>query len=250
MGTCFLYGNCGGGSNLNFKVVGGTTQPENPKENTIWVNTDTEITSWSFSATEPGSPVEGMVWISTGTSSTVEFNALKKNGIHVYPLSEKQYVGGAWVNVGVKSYRKGEWVSWWDGILYNAGNEYDYITGGWDGINLIKGPTALSVAVLESTNYRGVAWTNNSVDLSKYKTVNCIASAELDEYKAVALMIATDQTANNSNDGVIAKINPGTSTITNQTLTLEIPSGLPSGEYYVKIFTWKTTLAVSKIWLE
>lgn len=44
----------GGGSNpLNFKVVGGTVQPDNPKENTIWINTDTEITSWDFSATQP-----------------------------------------------------------------------------------------------------------------------------------------------------------------------------------------------------
>ena len=43
----------GGGENLNFKVVGGTTEPSNPKENTIWVNTDTAITSWDFSATEP-----------------------------------------------------------------------------------------------------------------------------------------------------------------------------------------------------
>ena len=43
----------GGGAGLNFKVVGGTTQPSNPKENTIWVETDTKIAGWNFSATEP-----------------------------------------------------------------------------------------------------------------------------------------------------------------------------------------------------
>lgn len=43
----------GGGDNLNFEVVGGTTQPSNPKENTIWVNTSTDISSWSFSPTYP-----------------------------------------------------------------------------------------------------------------------------------------------------------------------------------------------------
>lgn len=42
-----------GGTSLNFKVIGGITEPSNPKENTIWVNTGTEITSWDFSATEP-----------------------------------------------------------------------------------------------------------------------------------------------------------------------------------------------------
>ena len=82
-------GGCGSGG-LNFKVVGGTSQPTNPKENTIWVNTSTTITGYVFSAAEPAAPEEGMVWITTGTSSTVEFNALKKNGIQVYPISAKQ----------------------------------------------------------------------------------------------------------------------------------------------------------------
>ncbi len=43
----------GGGTGLNFTVVGGTAAPSNPKENTIWVDTDTEITSWDFSAMQP-----------------------------------------------------------------------------------------------------------------------------------------------------------------------------------------------------
>lgn len=100
----------GGGGGLNFQVIGGATAPSNPKENTIWVNTDVKITTWAFSATEPEAPVEGMVWITTGTSSSAEFNTLKKNGIQVYPLSAKQYVGGSWVDVEAKSYQGGEWV--------------------------------------------------------------------------------------------------------------------------------------------
>lgn len=103
----------GGGSNpLNFKVVGGTTQPNSPRENTIWVNTGTAITDWFFGATQPGTPIEGMVWFSVGTSSSAEFNALKKNGVQVYPLSAKQYVGSAWVSKTAKSYQNGSWVEW------------------------------------------------------------------------------------------------------------------------------------------
>ena len=205
--------NVGGGAGLNFKVVG-NPQPSNPVENTIWVDTDTPITSWVFSATEPGSSdvmalsiisgspwylsapqslsagdvlsfeipgnvsntyeainiadpttgdeyfvrnsdgsacnawvkgtkvsvvlsndtnqlngyggnaktayirsygsygmTEGMVWIATGTTSTVEFNALKKNGITVYPLGAKQYVSGAWVDKIAKIYQDSGWKS-------------------------------------------------------------------------------------------------------------------------------------------
>ena len=96
---------------LRFEVVG-NPQPENPKANTIWVDTDVEITGWDFSAAEPANPVEGMVWFSVGTASTVAFNALKENSVMVYPLSAKQYVGGAWVDKTAKSYRNGAWVDW------------------------------------------------------------------------------------------------------------------------------------------
>ena len=221
-----------GGIPLNFKVVGGTSAPSNPKQNTIWVNTGNEITAWAFSADEPnmtknivkttyvntsvsvyvnvlyidaelvpnttytlsfngaagnvyyvneniaarrdvvvksgrasvtfttkstlnksdttqfdsvrgkwitlknsqaqtsahifnnvqvekGSShdgnyvpyggIEGGVWFPTATSRSTEFNALKKNGIQVYPLSAKQYVGGAWVSKGVKIHQFGAW---------------------------------------------------------------------------------------------------------------------------------------------
>ena len=48
-----LSGGGSSGASLNFKVVGGTTEPANPSENTIWVNTDEPITSWIFSAKNP-----------------------------------------------------------------------------------------------------------------------------------------------------------------------------------------------------
>lgn len=236
--------NVGGGAALNFKVVGGTGAPGNPKENTIWVNTDIPITHWSFSATRPDNLVKsyivddavaqfqsclfaevdlkpnttytlafegiagqkfymnekiagwkpfdvepywntvtfttlsnldksvagqytpgygwvlvknnatlesapafrglrivegdkdiepaGSIWIQTGTSSTAPFNALKKNGITVYPLGAKQYVSGAWVDKTAKSYKNGEWVELIpEGMLYYRGNECDPVTGGW-----------------------------------------------------------------------------------------------------------------------
>lgn len=110
----------GGGGGLNFKVIGGTTAPSNPKENMIWVNTSTTITSYVFSATQPTGSA-GMVWISTGTSSTVAFNALKKNCIQVYPISAKQYVSGKWVDKTAKSYQGNKWVDWWNGDIYVNG---------------------------------------------------------------------------------------------------------------------------------
>ena len=121
----------GGGAGLNFKVVGGTTQPASPAENTIWVNTDAEITSHVFSATEPTSPVNGMVWFDIGTSCSAPINVLKKNTLMLYPTGCQQYIGGAWAAKEAKTYQDGAWVDWWNGELYDAGDEYTLRTGGW-----------------------------------------------------------------------------------------------------------------------
>ena len=109
MGKCFLYGN--GGAGLNFDVVAYKNVSELPATaamNTIAVFTE-NMTGYSFDPTEPENPKEGLVWFKTGKYSIVSFNALKENNIQIYPMSAKQYIGGAWVSVVAKSYLGGEW---------------------------------------------------------------------------------------------------------------------------------------------
>lgn len=101
----------GGGGGLNFWVVGGTTQPVNPKDNTIWVNTDIKITGYYFSAEQPKNMVHGDVWFSLDTSSNVKFNVLKKNEVWVYIHSAKQYVNGTLQEKSVKAYQNGQWAT-------------------------------------------------------------------------------------------------------------------------------------------
>lgn len=105
-----------GGAVLNFKVVGGTAEPVGPKENTIWVNTDVEISDWAFSAGEPAAPVRGNVWVKTAATSTVAFNALKKNAIVIYPQSCMQWNGSVWVQREALVYKNGGWAN--TGIVF------------------------------------------------------------------------------------------------------------------------------------
>ena len=60
MAKGFKHGAGGGGTALNFKVVG-NPQPESAKGNTIWVNTDVPIGAWYFAATQPENLIEGRV---------------------------------------------------------------------------------------------------------------------------------------------------------------------------------------------
>lgn len=164
----------GGGASLNFKVVG-NPQPENPRENTVWLNTDVPIGAWYFSATQPDNLVSGDVWIAIGASGSVEFNAIKKNGIQINPVAAKQYINGALVYKDAKVWQNNAWRSLWDGWLYNAGNQYEDITGGWqtsvNGGTATIGASSMSVSAGASGKSASIT-TANIIDLSQFDTLN------------------------------------------------------------------------------
>ena len=165
----------GGSQPLNFKVIG-NPQPETAKENTIWVDTDEKITGFVFRETEPENKIHGMVWITVGPYSKAEMNILKKagTGLYVYPLSAKQWVNDAWENKTAASYLNGEWVEWfvWDGVLYNSGNEYAEITGGWTVSGRAeKRSSSIYVGASMVANFSGTATHNEPVALNGQGTL-------------------------------------------------------------------------------
>lgn len=148
------------GTDMNFDVVAYNTLDQllasRPKENTIGVVTTTTVTGWIFSVEEPTNMANGAIWFPTSTESVGQFNALKgSNGIMVYPMFAKQWIGSNIVDLTVRSYINGQWVAWWNGELYISGNQYDFITGGWW--------NNTSLAYTASTKYP-----NSGLDLSGY----------------------------------------------------------------------------------
>ena len=245
--------NTGGGGvgGLNFQVIGGTTAPNNPKENTIWVNTDAEITGWVFSTAEPETASEGMVWISVGASSPVEFNALKKNNITVYPISAKQYVSGAWADVTAKSYQGGVWVDWWNGELFINGNQYEGFTGGWVRADYYKGSddntdagtlTVGDTIYLKTSSgtYCKSVRTTNKIDLTNWKTLKYTVT----QYnKGEAAILVTTQVGDVDNVSVaIGNFAVGENSLDIKELT---------GEYYIGAYVRNAgTVTIEKIYLE
>lgn len=166
-----------GGTDLNFEVVGGTTQPENPVENTIWVNTEQEITGWCFSTENPTELVEGFVWFCTGATYATTFNALKEiNVIQVPIVSSKQYVAGALINVDTKVYQNGGWHNL-DVFLYYKGDQNTDITGGWTIASSMGGSVTFAdeaiIANMTGLSYDG-QWsvhTRNKIDVTEFNTL-------------------------------------------------------------------------------
>lgn len=113
MGECFIVRKGGAdlnlGSDLNLKIVNGTSAPSSPAENTIWVNTDAEIPSWVISPVQPENSTEGQVWIEILDPGVAAINVLEKNGMWL-PLNRVlQYDGSTWVGKDAKVYKGGAW---------------------------------------------------------------------------------------------------------------------------------------------
>lgn len=252
-----------GGTALNFKVVG-NPQPASAKENTIWISTDEKISSYIFSASKPDNPAGGMVWISTGTSSAVAFSATKKNTMMIYPLAAKQYIGGAWVDLTAKSYQGGTWVDWWNGELYDNGNEFESITGGWalsevystsHGDTLVKNENNMVFSSVANSGSNGFGFlrANNKMDLTNIKTLHLIAETSIAPYSRGAFCVSSVDSGSTAYDNAAAKT-ALTTVPAGSVIGLDV-SGL-SGLYYVGIAfgtsdDWGTsTVTVEKIRME
>lgn len=249
MGTGFKHG-AGGGAPLNFKVVGGTSAPSNAKENTIWVNTSTAITSYVFSATQPTGST-GMVWFSTDTSSSAAFNALKKNGIHVYPNSAKQYVGGKWVDKTAKIYQGGKWVDLIS-YLYNNGNQYTDLTGGWSGYKPDGGGydvsfTNTGIKVTHNggqANWTANAFTKKKIDVSNFTKLVAEVSYT-HHYSGSQFVFGIASTAASMQTSFVSS--KKVSQTSNSTLEVTVDLSSVSGSYYVGFFTQYALVTVNNI---
>jgi len=102
------------GIEINFDVVGGTTEPTNPLENTVWINTNTSILGYHMCDVVPTwDASEGIVdflFSPSNSSADGQINLLKTNEVSIKIISCYQYTNGEWVEREFKIYQNGEWV--------------------------------------------------------------------------------------------------------------------------------------------
>lgn len=224
-----IFNMSGVGSAMNFKVVGGTTAPSNPKENTIWINTATPITSYVFSATEPSSAEEGMVWISVGTASNVAFSATKKNPIMVYPLYAKQYVSGAWVQVDAKIYQNG-WNDLLTEVVFFGDGAINTDTFGSTTVASGYNPYSITGGNIVFSQYVDVT-TTKMFDVTAFKTIECVI-AGWDWMNVEAYLVGSSGTHKLK---YVDSFPAGGQASAGDTRTFDISSY--SGDYYLRLYT-------------
>lgn len=237
--------NAGGGGvgGAELKVVGGTTRPAKPTQNMIWVNTEHEITSYVFSAIQPDAPVAGMVWITIGDSGNIKIpSPVGKDWITVYPLSAKQYISGAWVNKEVKSYQNGEWVAWWNGELFDNGNQFEAVTGGWTVADSADGAVEIGneIVLKPASGKSSIVINRKTLDLSRYTKLRFNVTSATDTMAWFVSKNFSNPTTNYI----------GMATVTGAGVHTADLGGAPDGCYIAFLTGNNRITKISKIWLE
>lgn len=247
-----MTGGGGGGASLNFAVKAYSSEAELmeavPKENTIGIITALPVTDWIFSATEPEAAA-GRVWFQTDKSSPVEFNALKKNSIQVYPTSAKHNITGSWVEVTAKIWQGGEWVEWLNS-LYNNGVENLSVLGSKGFYKTAGSGTvtknANNIVINSGSGSNTITVSHdNAIDLTEFNKlaveVNSLYSGT-DHYQYI--FVASIKTADRSNANAIKQITKSGD------VTIELDISNVTGSKHVIIEGYEKNLTIKKIWLE
>lgn len=208
----------GGGSDLNFSVIGSPTQPVAPKYNDIWVKTSVKIPDWEFSEVNMPSHAmsEGFVYFTSTYSGawaareSTGLNFLRKHAILTKLTAACQYYSGAWHSMDAYIYKSGTWVqfSWSVVSLYNNGAWNTDLTGEWIAQGKLlasqsnpaltpkvaKNADNFKVYYTSSDNGSGIYYAAQKINLSNFKTLHFEGEMRYyqDSYGTVGLNVWTN----------------------------------------------------------
>lgn len=242
----------GAGGGLAYSVVSSLSEPKK-KEGLIWVKSAVKAThvQWDSGVWDEAPvgwvDIEGVLGGEnpSSTSKTILiFDTTQSSISHamkITPTLCRQVQGdvGNWVNLDAYVCHDNTWVqfsSTWNGELFDNGDQYAQVTGGWVGNNYTTIGTTLQLNV---SNSRPIISTVNAIDLSGYTTLHCIADLQMGK---VGVAGTKDLTAEE----------PAWTASTNlaaQEVTVDI-SSIQSG--YIQLFaggSWTATVNATKVWL-
>lgn len=238
-----------GGAGLNFSIVGGTEEPSNPKENTIWINTDVEIGEWQCSSTHPTTRADGTTLQNGDVRIEAVFsdvspsiNILKNNAMFIKIIAAYQYIGGSWGNKTTKIYQNNVWNN--SGLVLYAGKSMNTdITGGWkevesESITATQESDGIKFTYNGNLSIREAAvYTKKKIDLTNYSRLTAeIESVVADnDYLAAHLSLGITKYNTASNPEYKAKTSIWTYEQQDKTkVSLDISSF--TGTYFIGIF--------------
>lgn len=167
-----------GGMTIKPHLVGGITQPSNPKNNTIWANTSVTLTGrYELAESAPStvngaSPQAGDLWLKTGSGGIYPIF----KGVAVPVCLVSVYSGTSWVNTSASFYN-GSW-SIICLMLLDGSNKHNEVHGGWNRFySYVGAPSEISTGLrfdwggTESFNAQAGFQTVNMINLSGFTSL-------------------------------------------------------------------------------
>lgn len=250
-----------GGAGIDLTVIGGTSQPASPSENTVWVNTATSIGEVYIQSTAPESPAAGDVWINNFVKGET-LQVSESPYLEITVGTVKQYNGSSWTDPDVQIYKNGAWHT---SALYifsdGKYSDYGVFDTGYSGsssstspisgisITTYGGETCLKVPLVGSSTYY-TRYISSPIDVTKYNTMSVTAhSPNLSGSSSYPNIVGLDDTlhgitSTSSTFDVIAYKAYSDAHEVKMTSTVDISS--ISGNYYVGIFTRSNLSGASK----
>lgn len=264
MGQCFLYKNGRSNSQLYYDAVCQMAEPAK-KEGRIWVKSSVPMTYFEFTPTwgEAGNGVISIQGEVGGanplpTNNVIEVFNTKVAGIgnrmKITPYRCQQVQGstGNWVDVDAYVCHSNTWVHFWNGTLFNYGDQYTTITGGWTLSKFSDKDGAFDTGHTSQTSGNDVmACTGKKINVGPYKTLHITCYSNYGNSGGPgSSRFGICNTNGLSYDNFVAykDISTGSSNLTDYSIDISSISGSYYVKFYANVNWMQGTLKIAKIW--
>ena len=142
--------------------------------------------------------------------------------------------------------------------LYDAGNEYDYITGGWvegrtegSGSEFVKHPSHISIVTMPMLSSKASAVTNNLIDLSGIDTLYCYITSTYGSTTDVGIKFTVSTNKTRSYDDEAVAFTYLSKGVGSSGYTMELDVRGINGMYYVVIHgAGVSEMKIYRVWGE
>ncbi len=238
MGQCFLYGN---GGSAGWRVAVGLSEPGAPRENMLWVKSDRAGGKYVFAEAEPKNPSEGLIWFRVSSMGIITRADVYTDGAWV-AADTYMYLGGVWVQIAVA----------WDGTLFDNGNQYEAVTGGWTLSKFSLKDGAFDTGLTSQTSGNDVlACSVNKIAVEEYKTlhIRCYSNFSNSGGRGSAKFGLSNNNGKSDDWGAYIRIDTKSNTLTEYSIDISSVPGSYYIKFYANIASQQGWLKIAKIWL-
>ena len=238
------------------EVYGGQNPPNTGvKDSDIFLRTNVAIAGGEITTNVVSIPTwvgwEGLYYVTLGAGTFSDngsgtyfvIDTQKSHNVSGFPGNAYIYENGKWRRCEGYVFHSNKWIQFssaWNGELFDNGNQYAGVTGGWvgNGLSSTTVGTNLSLIVANSSPY---LTTQNAIDLSGYTKLHMIADRNAGQYSYFG--ISRNVPSNAKPDYISSGVFSGGENV------LDI-SAINSGHISIgATASWSVTVNISKVWL-